>query len=140
MLNTAFAVKSQLTEDASPYKAYLMSKMTGFWEEYSGVFESIRPLLTINAKDINNKFKELSKLVGVPGDSKIHDYNYYVDEILQISPPYSQDVKEETSQLSKKISNTEVKPSDLASIENNLNSEVSTGFYSSWEETGIKPE
>jgi len=52
--------------------------------------------MNINAKDINNKFKELSKLVGVPGDEKIHDYNYYVDEILQISPPYTQDVKDES--------------------------------------------
>ena len=35
---------------------------------------------------MNDKFKELSKSVTVPGDSKIMDYNYYVDEILQITP------------------------------------------------------
>jgi hypothetical protein len=42
--------------------------------------------MSVNPKDLNDKFKELSKAAALPGDAKIMDYNSYVDEILQYNP------------------------------------------------------
>ncbi|CAG9330726.1 unnamed protein product [Blepharisma stoltei] len=135
LLYTAYAVKSYLNEDMSPYKTYLLSKNQSFIEDYQVWIEPYRTLLNINAKEINCKFRDLSKLVGVPGDSKAVDYNYYVDEILQISPPYSHDSnKEENKKLQVKEENSEASNYEKnENIQNRLeeeNNSMSEGFNS----------
>ena len=81
-----YAVKHYLCEDLNPINAYLANKYQGFLEDFSIWQERYKAYMSVNPKDLNDKFKELSKAVSVPGDTKIMDYNYYVDEILQILP------------------------------------------------------
>ncbi|CAG9327478.1 unnamed protein product [Blepharisma stoltei] len=142
LLNVAFAVKNQLNEDIAPYKAYLSSKSADYMDEYSSWAETIKPLMSINAKDINNKFKELGKLVGVPGDSKIQDYNYYVDEILQISQPAIQDVKDESLLSVKKYESSGLRKASDFDFESSTNNNhavlpkvevMPTNFLEGWD-------
>ena len=70
----------------TPINAYLANKYSGFIEDYTAWQDRHKSAISVNPKDLNDKFKELSKSVSAPGDSKIMDYNYYVDEILQITP------------------------------------------------------
>ena len=81
-----YAVKVYLCEELNPINAYLSNKYSGFMEDFSLWQERFKPFMGINPKDLNDKYKELSKSVSAPSDSKIMDYNYYVDEILQIAP------------------------------------------------------
>jgi hypothetical protein len=83
---TAYAAKDYLAEDMNPLNAFLSYKHPGFIENYEQWKPAIRSSLPVNPKDLNDKFKELSKAVKIPEEAKIMDYNYYVDEILQSSP------------------------------------------------------
>jgi hypothetical protein len=82
----AYAVKHYLCEDLNPINAYLANSQPGFIEDFNLWHDKHKAYLSVNPKDLNDKFKELSKAVSLPGDTKIMDYNYYVDEILQIAP------------------------------------------------------
>jgi len=44
-------------------------------------------LLTIFPQELNNAFKALYKPVNSQNDEELIDYNYYVDDILEIAPP-----------------------------------------------------
>jgi hypothetical protein len=83
---SGYAVKHYLCEDLNPINAYLSNEYPGFIEDYTLWQDRYKSCMSVNPKDLNDKFKELNKSVSVPGDSKIMDYNYYVDEILQITP------------------------------------------------------
>mmetsp|Transcript_31451 Transcript_31451/g.31131 ORF Transcript_31451/g.31131 Transcript_31451/m.31131 type:complete len:131 (+) Transcript_31451:555-947(+) len=111
-------------------------------DEYNAWAETIRPLMSINAKDINNKFKELGKLVGVPGDLKIQDYNYYVDEILQISQPAMQDIKDESLLSVKKNESSVLRKASDFDFESSTNNNhtvlpkvevMPTNFFKDWD-------
>lgn len=81
-----YAVKVYLCEELNPINAYLSNKYPGFMEDFTQWQERFKSYLSVNPKDLNDKYKELSKSISAPSDSKIMDYNYYVDEILQIIP------------------------------------------------------
>lgn len=81
-----YAAKVYLAEDMNPIDAFLCHKYPGFIENFTNWKQSYKNLMSINPKDLNDKFKELSKAVAVPGDTKVMDYNFYVDEILQYNP------------------------------------------------------
>ena len=83
---SGYGVKLYLCEELNPINAYLSNKYPGFMEDFTLWQERFKPFMGVNPKDLNDKYKELSKSVSAPSDSKIMDYNYYVDEILQITP------------------------------------------------------
>ena len=83
---TAYAVKHNLSEDIQAINAYISFKYPKFLEDFQPWYESYKHLMTVNPRDLNDKFKELSKAAALPGDAKIMDYNSYVDEILQYTP------------------------------------------------------
>ncbi|OMJ82453.1 hypothetical protein SteCoe_16862 [Stentor coeruleus] len=82
----AYAVKLYLCEEMSHINAHLSNTQPGFIEDFNLWQDKHKVYMSVNPKDLNDKFKELSKAVSLPGDTKIMDYNYYVDEILQITP------------------------------------------------------
>ena len=82
----AYAVKHNLSEDIQVINAYITLKYPKFLEDFQPWFETSRHLMVVNPRDLNDKFKELSKAAALPGDAKIMDYNSYVDEILQYTP------------------------------------------------------
>lgn len=88
LLQSAYAVKTYLNDDVSPYQAHLIEKFSNFTQSYNMWLASCKNYMGINPRDLNNKFKQLSKSINSSGDPRVVDYNYYVDEILQISPPY----------------------------------------------------
>lgn len=82
----AYAAKVYLAEDMNPIDAFLCHKYPGFIENFTVWKQGFKNFMSVNPKDLNDKFKELSKALVQPGNSKIMDYNYYVDEILQYNP------------------------------------------------------
>ena len=83
-----WAVKKIFCEDLQYYKEYLRTKFINFeenfenWERASGIF------LIFSTKDINLLFKE-----GRKGAYNM-DLSFYVDQILQSSPPYQIESRE----------------------------------------------
>jgi len=86
-----YAAKVYLAEDINPIDAFLCHRFPGFIENFTSWKQNYKSLMSINPKDLNDKFKELSKAVVVPGNTKVMDYNFYVDEILQYNPTVGHD-------------------------------------------------
>lgn len=89
MLYSAFAVKTYMNEDTSVLKLRMSSRYPHFTARYNQWISKHRSRMGIPPKELNDKFKQLSKPLVSQDAVKLIDYNYYVDEILQISPPFS---------------------------------------------------
>jgi hypothetical protein len=80
----AFSVKLYLNDDTEPIEAQLSRRIANF----SGMYESWTEdkQFTVSPRELNSKFRALTSLAQQPEDEAIVDYNYYVDDILQIAP------------------------------------------------------
>ncbi|CAG9331806.1 unnamed protein product [Blepharisma stoltei] len=99
LMLSAFAVKSYFNEDVSTYQAYLSVKYPGFLEAYEKWYNVYKNDMNISPIELNDKFRDLNKFVTTPGDTKVVDYNYYVDEILQNSASYTVKSKDSLQRL-----------------------------------------
>lgn len=88
VLYSAFAVKSYMNIDIAMYQAQLNRHVSNFTLRYNEWISRLRSRMCIQARELNTKFKRLTKPLTVNDNVKVIDYNIYVDEILQISPPY----------------------------------------------------
>jgi len=83
---SAYASKEYLNEDIQPFKTYVSIKFPQFARAYNVFIRRCGKQIAINPIVLNSKFQELTQ---VPKSSKqVHHYNYYVDEILDMAPPY----------------------------------------------------
>lgn len=82
----AYAVKYNLSEDLPALNAYVSYKSPDFLQEFVVWQENWKHSMIVNPRELNDRFKDMSKAASLPGDTKIMDYNSYVDEILQYNP------------------------------------------------------
>ncbi|CAG9322394.1 unnamed protein product [Blepharisma stoltei] len=87
----AFAAKSYLNDDIRPYEAFLSGKIDNFQKNYEKFVNKYNVTLEVVSKDINKRFRELSRPILASKSPSIIDYNFYVDDILSLSPPYHSD-------------------------------------------------
>lgn len=80
----AFSVKLYLNDDTEPIEAQLSRRIANFSEMYESWTEDKQ--FTVSPRELNSKFRALTSLAQQPEDEAIVDYNYYVDDILQIAP------------------------------------------------------
>ncbi|CAG9336051.1 unnamed protein product [Blepharisma stoltei] len=96
LIISAYAAKSYLS-DARHFYEYIKSKIPGFEEVYRKWDFKNKGWLEVSGKELNLKYRYLSESVLACNEFRIIEYNYYVDEILQSSPPYRQDLKDLSS-------------------------------------------
>jgi DNA-binding winged helix-turn-helix (wHTH) protein len=82
---SAYVVKKNLNKDVSDLKSYLINKIPEFGNHASNWISEHIDQIEIKPYELNQKFKELSQ----PPAHDLIDYNFYVDDILQIAPPSS---------------------------------------------------
>ncbi|CAG9331552.1 unnamed protein product [Blepharisma stoltei] len=83
---TALAVKSYMNLSVQPFKAYLVTKIPNFSNIYNCWAGNRKNALSIFPQELNRVYKSLSKPVISQDDLKLIDYNYYVDDILELAP------------------------------------------------------
>jgi hypothetical protein len=81
---TAFAAKLYLNDDIEPIEAYLNRRVVNFSTLHEHWAEGKQ--LSVTPRELNGKFKALHRVVQQPEEDALVDYNYYVDDILQIAP------------------------------------------------------
>lgn len=89
LVYSAFAVKSYMIDDIAMYQTHLSRRFPNFTTKYNEWITKNRTRMGIPARDLNIKYRRLTKPLTSKDDLKLIDYNTYVDEILQISPPYT---------------------------------------------------
>jgi hypothetical protein len=89
LMYSAFAVKTYMNDEITVFQTHLNSRFSNFTSRYNEWITKHRSRMGIAPRELNTKFKKLTKPLISQDDVKVIDYNYYVDEILQISPPYS---------------------------------------------------
>lgn len=93
---SAYAVKSYIS-DARAFYEYIKSKIPSFEDLYETWEVNNRHNFEVSARDLNLKHKNLNESVLDCQNHKVIEYNYYVDDILQSSPPYRPDLKDLSS-------------------------------------------
>ena len=86
LLYSAYTAKVYLNEDTKVIDHYLCSKYSDFVSKYRSWLETYQSKFSIDPKELNSKFFVLSKPPAVQ-ESQLINYNYYVDDILQVMPP-----------------------------------------------------
>jgi hypothetical protein len=86
---SAFAAKTHMHERVADFRSQLSSrfpvaKATDWMSQHKG-------LMGIGSREFKDTFKRMTKPLVSQEDLKVIDYNYYVDELLQISHPNTQD-------------------------------------------------
>jgi hypothetical protein len=92
LLYSAFAAKTYLNldEDLNSIKAYLAVKYPGFFAGFDRWFTSVREKTIISPRVFNKYFSDFALSAHISPATHVEDlvdYNYYVDELLQIAPP-----------------------------------------------------
>ncbi|OMJ95057.1 hypothetical protein SteCoe_1593 [Stentor coeruleus] len=95
LLYLGLAAKKTFSQNLSYIIDYLKTKIANFENSYSDWENNKFVSFEISIKDINKAFRKLS-FIKVDGDI---NYNFYVDEILQASPPYQIESKEVMKQI-----------------------------------------
>lgn len=127
LLFSAFAAKKLLNSDLSVLEQHIMNKYTDFPSNYSFWVQYNQEKLLFSPQSLNSKYLELSTPISASGSSLL-DYNYYVDEILQIAPQSASVEKEhsyevELSQV--KEEEEELKLPELMTLNSVLNEATS---------------
>ncbi|CAG9325463.1 unnamed protein product [Blepharisma stoltei] len=104
---SAFAAKSFLNDDIKPYEAFLSQKIENFTQNFLSFQTIYENQLEVTPKEINAKLRELGSSILAPKSKPIIDYNFYVDEILSLSPPYSS--VRDTANTQSQVKNEETK-------------------------------
>lgn len=91
----SFAIKKSMVGNVEVIKEYLKTKISNFEETYSDWENSTFTYLEISPKDINKTFRKFRSFK----QEEDLNYSFYVDEILQASPPYQIESKEIMKQI-----------------------------------------
>jgi hypothetical protein len=91
MYITAFAVKFYLSSSIEHFQAYLSFKFTNFSSYFNKWLEKSRTKLFTSPKELNKKFNHLSSRI-LDDEVNLINYNYHVDEILEMAPPYQHEI------------------------------------------------
>ncbi|CAG9315996.1 unnamed protein product [Blepharisma stoltei] len=86
LICTAFAAKQHFNLDVSIFEHHIATKYTDFQRCFQNWQNSHQETRSINAKTINARYVSLSLPIS-PNENGLFDYNYYVDDILHVSPP-----------------------------------------------------
>lgn len=89
LLYSAFAVKSYMNDEVAMFQTHLNNRFINFTSQYNQWITKIRSRMGIPARELNTKYRKLTKPLTSMDDIKVIDYNIYVDDILQVSPPYT---------------------------------------------------
>ncbi|OMJ72392.1 hypothetical protein SteCoe_29185 [Stentor coeruleus] len=90
MIYVGLCVKKYMGGYTNHIQEYFNKKIRNFEENYRRWEERVKFNLDVSLVDINEAYKKLSS----EDSENIVNYNFYVDEILQISPPYQIEVKD----------------------------------------------
>lgn len=93
LLFSAYSAKQYLNEDVYLYESYMQKKHENFLHNYQNWLMNNHDLMKVSPKKLNSKYLFLS-IPPSADESEIIDYNYYVDDILQIAPPSNSNEKE----------------------------------------------
>ncbi|OMJ96235.1 hypothetical protein SteCoe_195 [Stentor coeruleus] len=91
----SFAIKKSIVGNVEVIKEYLKTKIAHFEKTYSDWENNTFTYLEITLKDINRVFRKFSSF----RQEEDLNYSFYVDEILQASPPYQIEAKEIMKQI-----------------------------------------
>ena len=104
---TAYAVKEMCNKKAtiSIYEHYLKEYDAQFLDDFKRWSKIATQRVTFDHISINERFITLNKPYNPDCDKEVIDYNFLVDDILQISPPYQTEAlirEEEAAEQQKK--------------------------------------
>ena len=74
-----------MNEDTELFKHHIVLQVPSFFHEYKQWIYSQDPPIKVNFQALNLKFRTLCS--PAPREDCTIDYNYYVDELLEVSPP-----------------------------------------------------
>lgn len=103
----AFTVKLYLNSNVGPLTSYLKQSDPGFEEKYTSFTATqkiISDSLNILPREVNKKFKELTRPMNIFCRQNYVDLNYLVDEVISMSLPYSETRKDKEKSLIDDIS------------------------------------
>ncbi|CAG9317869.1 unnamed protein product [Blepharisma stoltei] len=90
---TAYAIKAYLNDSMDLFFAYLSIKFPQFSRAYHYWLDKNKNHLKIRLQDINDSFRVLTKPAIELKDEELTNYNYYVDDILDMAPPYQHETE-----------------------------------------------
>ncbi|OMJ75930.1 hypothetical protein SteCoe_24826 [Stentor coeruleus] len=90
----SFAIKKSMVRDVEVIKEYLKTKISNFEETFNDWENNSFTYFDISLKDINKTFRKFRNF-----RQDDVNYSFYVDEILQASPPYQIETKEIMKQI-----------------------------------------
>jgi hypothetical protein len=90
LLHVGYASKKYMCSDISHIQEYINRKISNFKLMYENWESNILSLLTVTVVELNESYKKLTS----EDYENIVNYNFYVDEILHISPPYQTEMKD----------------------------------------------
>jgi len=92
VLFTAFYIKMSLNDEDylnDMFQSFFNWYIRGFIVKFNNWLKNNKNMFQFNPIEVNKKFKELNKPFNPQQDKDFIDYNHWVDDILQISPPYN---------------------------------------------------
>ena len=103
ILNTGYAAKVFMGSNISHINEYLNRKAKNFENNFNVWIEKYTNLLEVDIIEINETYKILSE----DNLTNVINYNYYVDDVLQISPPYQIEGKNNALKKENKVKTQE---------------------------------
>jgi hypothetical protein len=88
LMYAGLAAKTYMNEDTEAIQAYLNLKHPKFNESFNIWLLSYRGRMSITPRQMNEAFRELSVALDSEDVTGVVDYNFYVDEILELSHAY----------------------------------------------------
>jgi hypothetical protein len=84
LIYVGMLAKEYLGSQLCHIQEHFAKRVSNFKEQFENWRENVVSIMNVSLVDINERFKSLN----TEGFEGVINYNYYVDEILQISPPY----------------------------------------------------
>mmetsp|Transcript_6785 Transcript_6785/g.12228 ORF Transcript_6785/g.12228 Transcript_6785/m.12228 type:complete len:312 (-) Transcript_6785:2646-3581(-) len=88
LMYAGLAAKTYMNEDTEAIQSYLNAKHPKFTENFNSWLLAYRGRMSITPRQMNEAFRELSTTIDTDDKSGVVDYNFYVDEILELSHAY----------------------------------------------------
>ena len=120
---TAYAVKSYLSSSLEHFQAYLSYKFNNFLLYFNKWLEKSKNKLSTFPKDLNKKFTYLSSRIQ-PQEIYLINYNFNVDEILEMAPPYQHEGKAKVESQPSSIHSSYFEPNSPCTIKDIEGKEV----------------
>lgn len=142
LMYAALAAKTYMNEDTEAVQAFLNAKFNKFTENFNSWLVAYRGRMSITPRQMNEAFRELS--TGVSLDkSGVVDYNFYVDEILELSHAYVTAEERAILEDLKKSSNCRCKnhsPEDYRCIETQPPPQEQSEYFEPFNFSMINPQ